>query len=202
LNDSFISNNKSIYPCSIIIPKKNCLIDIVSPLFDISRILNIDCRNRKEKEKNLLKSLSNLNKFKEIKKIAFPITTIEKDELKGKSPLYSDKLMEYVLNNLINLDDKNMLNNLKKEKQPEIFIDFTENPYGELKQQINFNEKLSEEKLKSGEKIHSNNILFLFFDNLSRLHFYRQYKKTSNFIKNFLSFDGFSTENNPNQRYH
>ena len=164
--------------------------------------MNIDCRNRKEKEKYLLKSLSNLNKFKEIKKIAFPITTIEKDELKGKSPLYSDKLMEYVLNNLINLDDKNMLNNLKKEKQPEIFIDFTENPYGELKQQINFNEKLSEEKLKSGEKIHSNNILFLFFDNLSRLHFYRQYKKTSNFIKNFLSFDGFSTENNPNQRYH
>ena len=202
LNDSFISNNKSIYPCSIIIPKNKCLIDIVSPLFDISRILNIDCRNRKEKEKYLLKSLSNLNKFKEIKKIAFPITTIEKDELKGKSPLYSDKLMKYVLNNLINLDDKNMLNNLKKGKQPEIFIDFTENPYGELKQKINFNEKLSEERLKSGEKIYSNNILFLFFDNLSRQHFYRQYKKTSNFIKKFLSFNGFSTENNPNQRYH
>jgi hypothetical protein len=110
--------------------------------------------------------------------------------------------MKYVLNNLINLDDKNMLNNLKKGKQPEIFIDFTENPYGELKQKINFNEKLSEERLKSGEKIYSNNILFLFFDNLSRQHFYRQYKKTSNCIKKFLSFNGFSTGNNSNQRYH
>ena len=104
------------------------------------------------------------------------------------------------MKNLINLDDKNKLKNIKPNKKPEVIIDFTDNPYGELKQEINFNQKLSKKRLKSGQKNPSNNILFLFFDNLSRVHFYRQYKKTSNFIKKFLNFNGFSTDNI--QKYH
>jgi hypothetical protein len=108
--------------------------------------------------------------------------------------------MDFVMTNLINLDDKNSLNNLKRNKIPEVILDFTDNPYGELKQKIIFNKKLSEERLKSGKHIVSNNILFLFFDNLSRVHFYRQYKKTSEFIKNFLKYDGFTKDNN--QQYH
>ena len=57
-------------------------------------------------------------------------------------------------------------------------------------------------RLKSGENSTSNNILFLFFDNLSRVHFYRQYKKTSQFIKKFLSFNGFSSLTNSKLKYH
>ena len=200
LNGSFISNNETLYPCSIIIPKNKCLIDILSPIFDLSKILNIRCENRKEKEKYLLKNSSNLKIYKKIKKIGFPITKIDKEEIKGKSALYSKSLMEFVRSNLINLDDENILKNLTQNKKAEIIIDFTNNPFGELKQEINFNKSLSNERLKSGSNHSSNNILFLFFDNLSRVHFYRQYKKTSNFIKNFLSFKGYSSNNN--QIYH
>ena len=131
LNNSIISNNKSLYLCSIIIPKNKCLIDIMHPLFDISRILNIKCQERKEKEKYLLKNSSNLKYYKQIKKIGFPITTINQDEIKGKPALYSEKLMKYIRNNLINLDDKNILKNLRHNNTPEVIVDFTKNSYGD-----------------------------------------------------------------------
>ena len=202
LNNSFISNNKTLYPCFISIPKNKCFIDIISPLLDITKMLNIKCENRKEKEKYLLKSSSNLKLNKTIKKIGFPITIMNKEEIKGASPLYGEKLYKNIMENLINLDEKNATYNQEEIKQPEIIVDFSENPYGELKQKIIFNKTLSKNRLISSGKTTSNNILFLFFDNLSRVHFYRQYKKTSNFIKKFLSFKGFSTENNSNQIYH
>ena len=37
---------------------------------------------------------------------------------------------------------------------------------------------------------------------MSRVHFYRQYKKTSNFLKKFLSYEGFSTRNNTEENYY
>ena len=169
-------------------------------MLDISKFLNIKCDKRKENEKYLLKKSSNLKIYHDIKKIGFPITIINNGEIKGKSALYSKKLMEFVRNNLINLEDNFSFNNSKPYKKPEIIIDYTDNPYGKLKQEINFNKSLSIDRLKIGEKYPSNNILFLFFDNLSRVHFYRQYKKTSEFIKNFLSFSGYSANNN--QSYH
>lgn len=101
------------------------------PLFDISRILNIKCQERKEKEKYLLKNSSNLKYYKQIKKIGFPITTINQDEIKGKPALYSEKLMKYIRNNLINLDDKNILKNLRHNNTPEVIVDFTKNSYGD-----------------------------------------------------------------------
>ena len=102
LNNSFISNNETLYPCSIVIPNKRCLIDILSPLFDFSKLFNIKCENRKEKEKYLLKSFSNLNSTKEIMKIGYPLTKLDKAEIKGQSPLYGKKLFHFVMNNLIN----------------------------------------------------------------------------------------------------
>ena len=203
LNGTFISNNKSLYSCSVDIPTSKCFIDIISPILDFSKLLNIKCEKRKEKEKYLLKQSSNLNTLKEIKKIGYPITINSTEEIKGNSALYSESLMKFVLNNMINLDDKNILNKLNRNMRPEVYIDYTNNPYGELKQDINFNEKLSQERwdLSKKNKI-SNDILILFMDNLSRVHFYRQYKKTSKFIKKFLSFKGFSTENNSDQKYH
>ena len=203
LNGTFISNNKSLYSCSVDIPTSKCFIDIISPILDFSKLLNIKCEQRKEKEKYLLKQSSNLNTLKEIKKIGYPITINSTEEIKGNSALYSESLMKFVLNNMINLDDKNILNKLNRNMRPEVYIDYTNNPYGELKQDINFNEKLSQERwdLSKKNKI-SNDILILFMDNLSRVHFYRQYKKTSKFIKKFLSFKGFSTENNSDQKYH
>ena len=96
-----------MYSCSVDIPRSKCFIDILSPLLDLSKLLKIKCEKRKDKEKYILKLSSNLNSLKEIKKIGYPITVNSKGEIKGKPALYSDTLMNFVLNNMINLDDKN-----------------------------------------------------------------------------------------------
>jgi hypothetical protein len=54
LNNSYINNDPSIYPCKINIPKDKCLISILGPLFDFSKILNIKCVKRSSKEKDNL----------------------------------------------------------------------------------------------------------------------------------------------------
>lgn len=202
LNDSYIINNESIYSCSINIPKNKCLIDILSPIFDLSNILNIHCNKRKEKEKFFLKEISNLNNTKDIKKIGFPITIGDKEEIKGRPAMYSNTLLDFVKNNLINLDNEKQLEFIKENRKPEVYVDFSENPYGKLTININYSKDLSKKRLALSNKNDSNNILFIYLDNLSRVHFYRQFKKTSNFLKQFLSFKGFSSRDESEQIYH
>ena len=202
LNNTYINNNKSIYSCSVNIPKEKCLIDIFSPLLDISSLLNINCSNRKNEEQTYLKKISNLKNDKNIQKIGFPITIGDNEEIKGEPSMYGGILLKYVKNNLINLDNKTQLNDLHPNKKPEVYVDFTNNSFGELKININYNHLLSEERKSLEKNNNSSNILFLFLDNLSRVHFYRHYKKTKMFLKTFLSYEGFSTKENPEQKYH
>ena len=202
LNNTYINNNKSIYSCSVNIPKEKCLIDIFSPLLDISSFLNINCSNRKSEEKTYLKKISNLKNDKNIQKIGFPITIGDNEEIKGEPSMYGGILLKYVKNNLINLDNKTQLNYLQPNKKPEVYVDFTNNPFGELQININYNQLLSKERKYLEKNKNSSNILFLFLDNLSRVHFYRHYKKTKMFLKTFLSYKGFSTKENPEQKYH
>ena len=202
LNDSYIDNNETIYSCSISIPQEKCLIDIFSPIFDLSNILNIQCGKRKEKEKYFLKQISNLNNSKEIKKIGYPITIGEKEEIKGRPAMYSDTLLEFVKNNLINLDNVNQTKLIEDKKKPEVYVDFSENPYGKLKININYSKKLSEKRFSLSKNKERNDILFIYIDNLSRVHFYRQFKKTAKFLKSFLTYKGFSSRNNLEKFYH
>lgn len=202
LNDSYIDNNETLYSCSINIPHEKCLIDIFSPIFDLSNILNIQCGKRKEKEKYFLKQISNLNNSKEIKKIGYPITIGEKEEIKGRPAMYSDTLLEFVKNNLINLDNVNQTKLIEDKKKPEVYVDFSENPYGKLKININYSKKLSEKRISLSKNKEQNDILFIYIDNLSRVHFYRQFKKTAKFLKSFLSYKGFSSRNNLEKIYH
>lgn len=74
LNNSYINNDPSLYPCKIQIPKNKCLISIIGPFFDFSKILNIKCKKRSNKEKNILISNSNLKNKTEVKRIGYPIT--------------------------------------------------------------------------------------------------------------------------------
>ena len=205
INNTYILNDPSEYPCLIMIPKR-CLINIITPYLDFSKILKIKCENRKEKEKYLLKEISNLkNSTKKINRIGFPITIGDKDEIEGKPLMYAESLLKFVKNNLIDIDSIEESNNsTKNNKIPEVIVDFSKNPYGELKIKINKNENLSKKrKLQSSKNnIHSNNILFIFFDNLSRIKFYRQYPKTLKFIEKFFTYKGFSTKSNKNQKYH
>ena len=199
LNDTYINNDKTIYSCSINIPTKKCLIDIFSPIFDYNKLMNINCNVRKEGEKYLLKNVSLFKKSKKINKIGYPITIGKKKEIKGSSAMYYKTLLNFVNNNLINLDKENT-NEIKIKH--EVYADFSSNPYGKLKIKINYSSELSKERLSFSKNKDSNNILFIFLDSISRVHFYRQFKKTSKFLKKFLSYNGHSTKNNPKQIYH
>jgi hypothetical protein len=82
------------------------------------------------------------------------------------------------------MDDKEQLDKLEEDQKPEVIVNFGNSSNGKIELNINFKEKLSNEP-KLLEKKESTNVLFLFMDNLSRVHFYRQYKKTKEFLKQF-----------------
>ena len=197
INGTFINNDESLYSCSIKIPKKKCLIDILSPFLDISKILHKKCEKRDNREKYLLKKVSNMKS--NAKRIGYPITVDNKNEIKGKPILYARQLMNFMRKNLINLDEMNLIN-ISKRQHPEVFVDFTKNEYGKINIKINYNEELAKKRLTLSKNSISNNIIFLFFDNLSREHFYRQFKKTTKFLKQFFSYKGFSV--NSKDKYH
>ena len=201
LNNSYINNDPSIYPCKINIPKDKCLISILGPLFDFSKILNLKCVKRSRKEKDNLIINSNLKNKTKIKRIGYPITIGKKEEINGEPTLYSETLYEFVKNNLIDMDDREQLNKLDEDQKPEVIANFNNNLYGKLDININYKDKLSKER-KLLENKDSNNVLFLFMDNLSRVHFYRQYKKTKEFLRKFLTYKGYSNEIDKKQKYH
>ena len=201
LNNTYINNDLSLYPCKIKIPKEKCLISVLGPLFDFCKILNLKCENRNRKEKSILISNSNLKNKNEVKRIGYPITIGKEEEINGKPTLYSETLYEFVKNNLVDMDDKEQLDKLDEAQKPEVFVDFSNGTYGEIEIRINIKDKLLNER-KLLEKKNSNNVLFLFMDNLSRVQFYRQYKKTKEFLKKFLTFEGYSNDMDKKQKYH
>ena len=173
----------------------------MGPYFDFSKILNIKCEKRSYKEKHILISNSNLKNKTEVKRIGYPITIGNKEEINGEPILYSETLYEFVRNNLVDMDDIEELAKLNEAQKPEVIVDFSNSSFGKIEININYKEKLSHER-KLLEKVDSNNVLFLFMDNLSRVHFYRQYKKTKDFLKQFLTFKGYSNKIDKEQKYH
>ena len=103
LNGTYINNDESLYSCSIDIPKNKCLIDIISPFLDLSKLLGKSCEKREEKEKYLLKEISYFKNKKGIKKIGYPISIGEKDEIKGKAAPYSSTLLAFMKKNLFKI---------------------------------------------------------------------------------------------------
>ena len=99
------------------------------------------------------------------------------------------------------MDDKEQLDKLDEDQKPEVIVNFDNSSFGKIEININFKENLSNER-KLLEKNNSSNVLFLFMDNLSRVHFYRQYKKTKEFLKQFLTFEGYSNNIDKEQKYH
>ena len=200
LNNTFIDNNSSKYRCKIKIPKTKCLINIIRPFLDASKITAINCKNRREQEKYLLKNFLNITNDTNIKRIGYPITIGKDPEIIGKPALYSNTLLQFMKNNLINMDNREQLNKLEEYQKPEVIVDFTEDPYGQIKININHKDNLAKER-KIKQKNDTKNILFIYMDNLSRNHFYRQYPLTSKFLEKFLSYEGY-TPNNENEKYH
>ena len=202
LNNTKIDNDKSIYPCSIIIPNHNCYLNFLGPFFDFSK--GMSCENRKEEDKYKLKSASTSKYInKTTKRIGFPITT-HKLNFNLNKQQSSKNLYNEIMNNLVDMDNKEQLKILGEMEKPEVVLDYSKNEYGDIHININYDENLSKKRKKLEKNTNPlyQNIIFLFFDGISRSHFSRIFKKTSEFLAKFLKFEGINNENDPSQKYH
>ena len=126
-----------------------------------------------------------------------------KDPMCLNRPNKNSNIVIYVKNNLIDMDNKEILDKVKANT-PEIIADFSKNNFGELKINVNYNDTLSQErkKLEKYSKPYSENILILYFDSISRSLGLRHLKKTLKFIGKFMSYKGYSNKLFPKEKYH
>ena len=202
LNNTKLDNNKDIYPCEMVFPNKRCFLNFLGPFLDFSR--NFSCLDRKSDEKYKLKKSSTSKYINEkTKRIGFPITT-HRDNFNLNKQQNSKNLYNQIMNNLIDMDNKELINNLTENEKPEVVLDYSNNEYGEVDIEVNYDEKLSKKrkKLEKNTSPLYDNIIFIFFDGISRKHFSRIYKKTSKFLDNFMKYEGYNNEKDINQKYH
>ena len=199
LNNTRIDNDKSKYPCHILIPGKNkCYLNKFDGLFDFSRILRPTCSAESilnGEKKIFLKSLSNryfgvskLNHF------GYPITT-KSDKYSMYSVEDLRDFQQLVTHNIIKMDLYND-ENYPDEPYPEVEVFFDENNHGIVKVNLTKNETLSQERKNISETRHSlyNNVLIVYIDAISRNHFRRKMTKLSKYIKPFMMYELNETE--------
>ena len=98
----------------------------------------------------------------------------------------------------------NNVNLIGNDNIPEIVIDYSKNPNGELIVHLNYNEQLSKERKKSEKylKPYSENILILYIDSVSRANAMRQLKKTTKFFEQFMSYDAGLNQKYISEKFH
>jgi hypothetical protein len=198
LNNTYIDNDNYRYGCQIKIPKY-CPFKILKYIQDFTRIKGIKCSEKKKDAKKLLLKLSkSVNIQEKTNRIAFPLTN--KHPSCFLDDLNRQIIYNYSLNNLIDADNKTQTNKISSE----IFIDFSKNPYGEMKINVNYNESLSKSRklLEKKSDPFSNNIMIIFLDSVSRANSMRQLKKTMSFIEKYISYKGGYNKKFPESNYH
>ena len=205
LNNTYIQNNVTKYGCQIRFPDK-CPDKIFKHFLDINKIKRIKCQNsKKDGIKGFLKKSNSpyLNKNKTFKLVGYPILNKAKPYFLD-FPDNHNLLREHFLNNLIDMENKEILDTVFKNQTPEIYINFTNSSLGNMIINLNYNKTLSEER-KAKEKNmqpYSNNILSLFIDSVSRANSLRQLKKTTKFIENFMSYEGNNNKVDQSHKFH
>ncbi len=192
LNNTYIENNNSIHGCRIIFPKF-CPYKLGKYVFDLTKWKGLECYKNKENTKKLLlefieKPYININ----TKRIGFPLVN-KCPQLFINFFEHNNTLINYTKKNLVDMDNKQLVKKIYKENMPELIVDYTKNPYGEIIIDLKFNKTLSEErkKLENKAKIsYAKNIILLYIDSVSRASSIRQLKKTLKFIEKFMPYKG------------
>ena len=200
LNNTYIDNNINKYGCQIKIPKY-CPYKIGRYFLDISKINNNKCKGDLSSKEKTIEFSNSSYIYKNTTKFGYPLTN--KDSMCLNRGTKTKNILLYVKKNLIDMDNK-MLLNKSKINIPEIITDFSKNKFGELIINVNYNNTLSNErkKLERNSKPYSDNIMILYFDSVSRCNGLRQLKKTLKFIEKFMSYKGYSNKLFPNENYH
>ena len=196
LNNSYIINDNNKYGCKIKFPNF-CPYKIGKYFLDISKITKIKCGDKNSKKKILDFSKSkNINQ--NTSRIGFPLT--------NKAPfLFKSKdIFSFIKTNLVDMDNQDQLNIIGKKNKPEIIIDYTKNQNGEMIINLNYDEKLSEERKKkeANTRPYSKNIMILYFDSVARTTSLRQLKKTTKFFEEFMSNNGNYNPEYPSENFH
>ena len=210
LNNSFIDNKIKDYPCSIKIPANHsCYLYKIMPYFDFTSKYGISCLDHKileNEKKHFLKNFKNL-KFSKISKndhFGFPLTNTINPYNYG-TILYSGKrnFESFIYGNTILMDlyNKNKTKYYPNKPKPEIEVKF-ENEKGKLIINVNKNLSLIKEREKlimnNKKSIMYKNILVMFFDTVSRAHFFRKLPKTIQFLNKFSKYEKNTIKKNLN----
>jgi hypothetical protein len=187
LNGVKINDDPDKYSCFYDYPKK-CYIDILSPFMDYSYIAG-NCktiRSLKDQKTYFTYFLIDEKNYENTTRFGFPITTTEEYSLRTQNDI--KHFNERVSKNVIDMDKYEKTNEQDRPLKPEVILDFTKDPNGEIKIEINKNKELAKKRQNLGKQYKSkfDNILFIFIDSLSREHFKRKLKKTTKFIENFM----------------
>ena len=185
LNNTIIDNNIAIHGCRIKIPKF-CPYNLGKYIFDLTKLNRIECyKNNENTKKRLLKYTEkpyiNIN----TKRIGFPLVNKNPKLLLNFFEL-KNPLVKFIKENLVDMDNKKLVEKIYKENKPELIVDYSKNPYGEIIIDLKFNKTLSEERKKLENKVkikpYAKNIILLYIDSVSRAYSVRQLKKTLKFF--------------------
>ena len=199
LNNTFIDNLNKDYPCNIIIPKPHsCYLSDIGHFFNFVDRYTPTCLDSKlikfEKEK-FLKDLEKLKYLNISNKINFgyPLTNNEKYNPNKFGCIFSSgniSFEKFINENIILLDlyNKNKTLFYENISKPEIEVKLNKEG-GTILINIQKNESLVKERIKSKNKVIYKNVLVMFFDTLSRSHFFRKFPKTSNFLNQFSKYE-------------
>ena len=203
LNNTFLDNNSVKYGCQIIFPKR-CPYNIFRNFLDYTKFVGKKCQKLHIDAKQRILKLSNSPYINDrVNHIGYPLTN--KDQVCNLDFIDTENLIEkFVLKNLVDMENKGVLNKYYKNKIPEVEVDFSKNIHGEMYINLNYNKTLSEERilLENNSIPYSNNIIILYIDSVSRVNSLRQLKKTLKFFEQFMSYKGAFQENNPSENFH
>ena len=124
----------------------------------MTRLFNVKCGRSLSAREKTLKFSKSPYVNKSTTKFGYPLTN--KDPMCLSVPTRNSNINLYVSQNLLDMDNKA---NLNKTKLPEIVVDFSKNPYGEIIINVNYNETVSKERkeLEKNSNPLENNIMLL-----------------------------------------
>ena len=203
LNNTLIENDKNIHGCQIKFPKF-CSYKLGKYIFDLTKWRHLECYNNKENTKKKLLEFSK-NPFinENTTKIGFPLVNKAPEVLLNFME-HNNTLLKYIKENLVDMNNESLVKKICKENTPEIIVDYTHNPYGEIIINLNFNKTLSKERklLEKNSFPFAKNIIILYIDSISRAYSIRQLKKTLKFFEKFISYIGGHNKKFPSENFH
>ena len=160
---------------------KFCYKNMFDNIFDISKYILLKCDNQDKNARNYL--LKHKDKsFAKTMNFAYPIL----NNLKSEENII-DNYQKKSIDLMYDLD--NMSEEQKKLPPPEVTLHFDKKGNGRVNISVKRNETLIKERKKIYEEKKNNikfdNILFLYFDALSRNHFLKKLKKTKKLLESY-----------------